>query len=70
MKYYTLSGNVGRSSFKVSKVFRTRDAAINYALKMMPLMSEHVEEEIVKSPASIEYVCTNMCRFTVNKNNA
>ena len=67
MKYYKLQAVAGKSTYNVSKKFKTRDAAINYAFNMIPLLFEHVEEEIIKSPSTIEYVCTNMCRFTISK---
>ena len=66
MKYYTLSAVAGKSSYNISKKFKTRDAAIRFAFRLTPLMFEHVEEEIVKSPSTIEYVCSNMTRFTVS----
>ena len=65
-KYYTLYGCVGGSDFKINKQFKSRDKAIEYALKMLPL-SKQVEEEVELKHEVIEYKCDNYTRFTIAK---
>jgi hypothetical protein len=66
MKYYILYGYANSKSFSVTKKFRTRNAAINYAFRCLPLFTE-VNEEIVKDKHTIEYVCNNYSSFTVSR---
>lgn len=50
-----------------SKKFKSRNEAINYAFKRLPLGTE-VESEIIRNESnSIEYVCTNRSRITIFK---
>jgi hypothetical protein len=63
-KYYTLYGCVGGTDFKINKQFKSRDKAIDYALKMLPLYSQ-VEEEVELKRDVIEYKCDHYTRFTV-----
>lgn len=68
MKIYRLSiVSPFCNSNNVSKRFKSRNEAINYAFKKLPLGTT-VEEEIVRDEnSSIEYVCSNRNRFTIFK---
>lgn len=65
MKYYKLKSL--NSNLK-EKEFKTRDAALNYALKNLanyfnPLFQ--VEEILNKGNHNLEYVCSNNKRFAI-----
>ena len=66
MKYYILYGFANSKSFRASKKFKTRNDAINYAFRYLPLFTE-VNEEIFKDKHTIEYVCNNYSSFTVSR---
>ena len=66
MKYYILFGFTNSSSFRISKKFKTRNEAINYALKLLPSCCA-IEYEIEHSKHSIEYVCDNYNAFTISR---
>lgn len=68
-RYYTLYGCVDSKDFYVNKKFKTRDRAIEAALRLLPLLSQ-VEEEIEIKDHVIEYKCNDYTRFTVARQNA
>ena len=68
-KYYTLYGCVDKKDFYVNKKFKTRDKAIEAALRLLPLYSQ-VEEEVLLKDHVVEYKCDTYTRFTVARQNA
>lgn len=64
--YYKLTGSFDLTSRKINKHFANADAAINYAMKLFPY-NNTVQEEIVKSNNSIEYVISQTKRFTITQ---
>jgi hypothetical protein len=66
MKYYTLSYVSNNRTIFVSKRFKTRSEAINYAFKKLPLRVE-LSHEIDRGNHFIEYVCSNFNRFFVSR---
>jgi hypothetical protein len=63
--YYTLTGSNDLGFYGISKKFKSATDAINYALKFVPF--DEVQEEIIKSKNSIEYVVSQTKRFTVTQ---
>ena len=63
--YYKLTGSFDLAIYDVRKKFKTATDAINYALKLLPY--SEVQEEIIKSNNSIEYVVSQTRRFTVTQ---
>ena len=63
--YYKLTGSFDLVLYGTNKVFKSATEAINYALKLIPYAE--VQEEIVKSENSIEYVISQTKRFTVTQ---
>lgn len=64
MKYYDLSGIINSKPFHVHKHFATREAAIDYAFRLLP-SNVSIEEEIEKEKHVVEYKCTENTRFLV-----
>lgn len=63
-RYYTLYGCVDAKGFVVNKKFKTRDRAIECAMRLLPLFSQVEEEHMLKEHV-IEYKCSKYTRFTV-----
>ena len=63
--FYTLTGSFDLVSCGTNKKFKSAKDAIEYALSLIPYAQ--VEEEIVKSSNSIEYVISQTKRFTVTQ---
>ena len=63
--YYTLTGSFDLSVFDTHKKFKSATEAINYALKLLPY--GEIQEEIVKTKNSIEYVISQTRRFTITQ---
>ena len=68
-KYYILYGFVNAKDFYVNKKFKTRDKAIEAALRLLPLLSQVEEENEIKEHV-IEYKCNKYTRFTIARQNA
>lgn len=66
VKYYTLSYTSDYKSIVVSRRFKTRNQAINYMFKKLPL-SAQLSYEVDRGNHSIEYVCSNHSRFFVTR---
>lgn len=64
-KFYELTGSFD-FYLDLKKSFKSADDAIKYALKLFPSTVE-VQEEIVKSNTSVEYVISQTQRFTVTR---
>ena len=62
--YYKLTGSFDFTC-DIKKRFKSATAAINYALKLLPY--SEIQEEIVKSNNSIEYVISQTRRFTITQ---
>lgn len=63
-KFYELTGSFDYS-VQTHKRFKSENDAINYALKLFP--AGEVQEEIIKSNVSVEYVISQSRRFTVTR---
>ena len=66
MKYYDLSGIINSKPFHIRKHFASREAAVDYAFKLLPCNSS-IEEEIEREKHVIEYKCTENTRFLVSR---
>ena len=69
MKYYTLRGFVESNYFSISKKFKTREEAVDYAFKKLPAFSE-IQEEINRGNHLIEYKCAEIVRFFISRHTA
>ena len=63
--FYTLTGSFDLVSCGTNQKFKSAYDAIEYALSLIPYAQ--VEEEIVKSSNSIEYVISQTKRLTVTQ---
>ena len=63
--FYKLTGSFDLVLYGTNKKFKTANDAINYALSLIPYAE--VQEEIIKSNNSIEYVISQTKRFTVTE---
>ena len=62
---YKLTGSFDLALNVSNKKFKTEDDAVSYALSLMPFAE--VQEEIIKSENSKEYVISQTKRFTVTE---
>lgn len=69
MKYYILRGFVESKYFSVSKKFKTREEAVDYAFKKLPAFSE-IQEEYNRGNHLIEYKCAEKVRFFISRHTA
>ena len=63
--YYTLTGSFDLALYNTNKKFKSVTDAINYALKLLPY--GEIQEEIIKTQNSIEYVISQTRRFTITQ---
>ena len=63
--YYTLTGSFDLALYNTNKKFKSATDAINYALKLLPY--GEIQEEIIKTQNSIEYVISQTRRFTITQ---
>ena len=66
MTYYILSYVTDGETVSVRKKFRTRNDAIDYTFKKLPMNAELLYE-IDRGNHHIEYVCNNFNRFFINR---
>ena len=69
-KGYTLAAVVNGDCKYFNKIFKSRQAAINYVYKYFESIcfyNTQVEEEIYKSKHDVEYVMSDDNRFIVNR---
>ena len=66
MKYYILSYVLNSETVIVRKKFKSRNDAIDYTFKRMPMNTELLYE-IERGAHNIEYVCNNSNRFFVSR---
>lgn len=69
MKYYILNGFVENKYFSVSKKFKTRQDAVDYAFKKLPAFAE-IQEEYDRGNHLIEYKCAEKVRFFISRQTA
>ena len=63
--YYKVTGSFDLTVYDSRKKFKSATDAINFALKLLPY--GEIQEEIIKSNNSIEYVISQTRRFTVTQ---